>query len=697
MKTTARHLVGIALLCALCSTAVQAQEQWEPVPGIYGGSVNCLHFLDESTFLAGTVYGGIYRSDDAGATWRYDALAGNIVHTIHDPGDGSLLAGYMKGIARSTDDGQTWEFPELGATGFIQSIIVDGQGRVFAGGHHGIYRSTDHGERWEQVYVNEGSAQVLSFMRNGATLYAGSNRSGVLSSSDAGENWTPVDTLFDGGRIRAMCRVDRTLIVNVWYDGIYVSVDNGISWSVRNGGLDRPRCNELHVCSNGDILASMYDGTVYRSTDIGESWTLMGELPGQIEALTMRYAPDGSLLCGHVGTGVARSTDDGMHWTASATGMANQRVDDLLVDREGSVHLTPFFWPWLKSTDGGDSWTDVDNTPRSGKLIDIGDDGTLYCSREYVGFFVSTDGGANWEKVSDGLDARPQFRALGVAANGHAFVVLRDNTAYHLLPGSDTWQVVTGTLADTRIRCFLRTPGFFFIGAQDGGLFRSADNGHSWTKCENGLPPSGIMALQAHAGLLYAGSFGNVFRSSDDGDSWEDVGDETEAVVTSIAARDDGTLYISTTARGVLVMHEGRGEWEEFNEGLPREFVDEMAIDAAGMMYARVSWNGVYRRTVPTVGVRRSASIPSTCFLHQNYPNPFSPATTICCTLARPMTISLIVTDALGREVMRLADQRRMPAGTHSLRFDAKGIPPGVYFYRLETEEAPLVRKMVIM
>ena len=65
--------------------------------------------------------------------------------------------------------------------------------------------------------------------------------------------------------------------------------------------------------------------------------------------------------------------------------------------------------------------------------------------------------------------------------------------------------------------------------------------------------------------------------------------------------------------------------------------------------------------------------------------------------MTRPMKVSLIITDALGREVARLADNADMQAGTHSVQFDAEGIPSGVYLYRLETEDAVLVRKMVVM
>jgi hypothetical protein len=92
-----------------------------------------------------------------------------------------------------------------------------------------------------------------------------------------------------------------------------------------------------------------------------------------------------------------------------------------------------------------------------------------------------------------------------------------------------------------------------------------------------------------------------------------------------------------------------------------------------------------------------TAPRPSVLTLHQNYPNPFNPSTTITFSLPRMMSVSLIITDMQGREASRLVDKTDMEAGTHSLPFDADGIPSGVYTYRLETEDAVLVRTMVVM
>ncbi|MCB2204625.1 fibronectin type III domain-containing protein [bacterium] len=104
------------------------------------------------------------------------------------------------------------------------------------------------------------------------------------------------------------------------------------------------------------------------------------------------------------------------------------------------------------------------------------------------------------------------------------------------------------------------------------------------------------------------------------------------------------------------------------------------------------------RRTLPvpasTTAVEEPAAMPTSHQLHQNYPNPFNPTTTISYTLSRPVEVSLIVTDALGREVTRLIDEEKRRSGLHTTRFNARDLPSGVYFYRLETPDGVFVRKM---
>src|SRR5438046_8385482 len=63
--------------------------------------------------------------------------------------------------------------------------------------------------------------------------------------------------------------------------------------------------------------------------------------------------------------------------------------------------------------------------------------------------------------------------------------------------------------------------GFVFAGTQGGGVFRSSDNGATWTPVNTGLTSTDIHALATNsAGDLFAGTFGGAFRSTDNGDTW---------------------------------------------------------------------------------------------------------------------------------------------------------------------------------
>jgi List-Bact-rpt repeat protein/type IX secretion system substrate protein len=88
--------------------------------------------------------------------------------------------------------------------------------------------------------------------------------------------------------------------------------------------------------------------------------------------------------------------------------------------------------------------------------------------------------------------------------------------------------------------------------------------------------------------------------------------------------------------------------------------------------------------------------MPRHFVLHQNYPNPFNPSTTISFDVPMRTKVSLIVTDALGREVSRPIQEQNFNAGMHSVRFDSGNLPSGIYLYRLETNRGVLSRKMLL-
>jgi len=82
-------------------------------------------------------------------------------------------------------------------------------------------------------------------------------------------------------------------------------------------------------------------------------------------------------------------------------------------------------------------------------------------------------------------------------------------------------------------------------------------------------------------------------------------------------------------------------------------------------------------------------------FEAKNYPNPFNPETKIGYTLKSATSVKITVYDKLGREVVVLVDESQSE-GSHEVSFSASNLPSGVYFYRIKTNEAVEVRKMVL-
>ncbi len=87
--------------------------------------------------------------------------------------------------------------------------------------------------------------------------------------------------------------------------------------------------------------------------------------------------------------------------------------------------------------------------------------------------------------------------------------------------------------------------------------------------------------------------------------------------------------------------------------------------------------------------------------LSQNHPNPFNPSTIIRFALPRRATIQLAVYDARGNRVATLVDGEAK-AGRHAVRWNGRNlrgqpVASGVYFYRLDTDDQTLTRRMILV
>lgn len=110
--------------------------------------------------------------------------------------------------------------------------------------------------------------------------------------------------------------------------------------------------------------------------------------------------------------------------------------------------------------------------------------------------------------------------------------------------------------------------------------------------------------------------------------------------------------------------------------GAPGRFYRVKEIDTNG-----AEWFSESFEAMPVASVR-SADREGYSLL-QNYPNPFNPGTTIGYRLPAAGNARIVIFDMLGRVIGTFAEGRQTP-GEHSVRWDATGVPAGVYLCRLE-------------
>jgi len=82
--------------------------------------------------------------------------------------------------------------------------------------------------------------------------------------------------------------------------------------------------------------------------------------------------------------------------------------------------------------------------------------------------------------------------------------------------------------------------------------------------------------------------------------------------------------------------------------------------------------------------------------LLQNYPNPFNPTTSRQYAIGSRQFVTLKVYDLLGIEIATLVNEEK-PAGEYEIKFNASGLPSGIYFYQLRSGNYTETKKMVLI
>ena len=345
-----------------------------------GGRVTTVagHHAQPKTFYMGATGGGVWKTTDAGQSWRNisdgyfsTGSIGSIdvadsdanilyVGTGSDGIRSNVIIG--RGLYKSTDAGETWEFMGLRNTGQIGSVVVHptnpdvvyvaALGNPFAPNpDRGVYKTVDGGQSWEHVlFVSERTGAVdLDFNPANpdiiyAALWHAERKPWTIISGDDEE------------------------------DGVYVSEDAGQTWTKQTEGLPQGLIGKIDFAVSPADPSRVYalveakpeEEGLYRSNDRGKSWSLVNSA-GYLMTRPFYYTnvdadPTDANVVWVNNLGLHRSADGGRSFDRVGTPHGDNHdmwinpldPDIIVQSNDGGANV---------SLDGGRTWSTQQNQP----------------------------------------------------------------------------------------------------------------------------------------------------------------------------------------------------------------------------------------------------------------------------------------------------------------------------------------------
>jgi photosystem II stability/assembly factor-like uncharacterized protein len=173
-----------------------------------------------------------------------------------------------------------------------------------------------------------------------------------------------------------------------------------------------------------------------------------------------------------------------------------------------------------------------------------------------------------------------------------------------LMPGTPpaiSWTTLPGPHA-AQVNVIIATPAGTLFAGTEGGIFKSTDDGVSWTAARSGLASKSIQTMVVNSqGTLFAGNCGcgaafGVLRSTDNGASWTAVTNGLGSLyITALAVDAAGTLYAGTLSSGVYRSTDNGTNWSAVASGLTSKSIRALVVAPTGTVIAATPDSGLYR------------------------------------------------------------------------------------------------------
>ena len=436
------------------------------------------------------------------------------------------------------------------------------QGKSFTKGHSDYSREYKQFKRWEYFWKHRlmpngdfpasnmiyDAWQSTEPLANRVTLRGGGNGEADWEYFGPKNLPTSSETFYPGlGRINAIA-VHPTnhdiIFAGGAGSGIWKTTDKGTNWSPKtdmlpNVGIssiviDPNNANTIYAATgDADGRRGLFSTGILKSTDLGETWTIVGlsqEPSDQFftRRMAMPATPANTLII-TTNDGIQKSTDGGMNFNtvSNADGFgifkaSNNDTDFYVGTSDGRI---------LKSTDTGDSWTDITpSTPNLTERVELGltaDDPNFIIAIDAMGVAIkSTDGGTSWTATA----APPQYDSQGgynmtiaISPNDKNRIIIGGVDGWRSTDGGASWEKYldgyweAGTPyfyvhSDHHAMTFVPGSDILMVGNDGGVHYGDITQDIPFTDISEGLFVTqyyGIGALRTDAGVIIGGTQDN--------------------------------------------------------------------------------------------------------------------------------------------------------------------------------------------
>jgi uncharacterized repeat protein (TIGR01451 family) len=564
---------------------------WTNIPGPFVGSyIGSLAVSPSNAniVLAGVEFGGVYRSADGGNTWT-QVLAGTAgTKVLFDPAGSTAYAamGYIfgaseNGVYKSIDAGVTWAADNGTCSRvFCFKLPLANAGRITL------------------VLAKSSPSTLFAALQDASSATFGASL-GVYKTTDGGVHWSKTAAPSD---FCANCWYNLVMAVspndaNVVFGGgsgkLYRSLDGGATWGDVTKGL-HPDHHALQFDSSGATLYEGNDGGVWKTTDPtgSSSWT---NLNGTLA--TLQYYTGISINRSNPKIAFGGTQDNSTErytgallWQSVTCGDGGYTAIDF--SNSNIVYADCQQIAVQKSTSGGavNTWlsaeTGIDTTDRvlwiPPLIMDSANSLNLYFGTYRV--YQTTNGAGTWTAISPDLTVGGDISTLAVdprdtnvvwsgSSDGQVYVTTNANAGVSAvwtnqstgLPVRYVSRLVGDPHGVCKLTCTPLTTYATFAGFGSGHVFRTQNNGSTWTDISGDLPDVPVNDLVVDPTLgntLYVATDIGVFQTRNGGTNWTALGIGTggltipRSVVLALALHNGSrTLRAATHGRSMWDLH----------------------------------------------------------------------------------------------------------------------------------------------